>query len=46
MLEHGGIFVSDDVGDNPAFVSFSECLNITPIYLSIDGKYIGILLKE
>lgn len=46
MLHQNGIFISDDVNDNPAFISFSMSINVSPLFLPVGGKYIGILFKK
>ncbi len=44
-LRKGGILVSDDIGDNLEFKRFSERVRRTPIVVSQDRKYQGILIK-
>ena len=44
-LRPGGIFISDDIGDNLAFRDFAELLSLKPIVIKFDGKYVGVLLK-
>ena len=45
-LEIGGIFMSDDIGDNLAFRDFARQVAAEPIVASFDGKYVGVLLRE
>ena len=48
-LRPGGIFISDDIGDNMAFKKFSQSISIKPHVIckraSNSNKYIGILIK-
>ena len=48
-LRPGGVFISDDIGDNLAFKNFSETLGIQPIVALAPKneltRYVGILLK-
>lgn len=49
-LSAGGIFISDDIGDNFAFKHFSEKIGCAPIIVKSDAdrnvtKYVGILIK-
>lgn len=44
-LEPGGIFISDDIGDNTAFREFSEQVNVEPIVVKDGHRFIGILKK-
>ncbi|RME94825.1 MAG: class I SAM-dependent methyltransferase, partial [Bacteroidetes bacterium] len=45
-LKTGGIFVSDDVGDNLGFFNFAEKIQVNPVIVAWNDKYIGILRKE
>lgn len=49
-LRSGGVFISDDIGDNLAFRDFSKSINIHPLVVEkhephVHGKYVGILTK-
>lgn len=44
-LRTGGLFISDDIGDNIAFKEFSESLNVKPTIVKFKSQYIGILIK-
>lgn len=44
-LRSGGLLVSDDIHDNVAFREFSEIVEIDPIVVSGEEKFIGILEK-
>jgi predicted O-methyltransferase YrrM len=44
-LRPGGLFVSDDVGDNLAFRDFAERVGLDSIVVRSEGKYGGILIK-
>lgn len=45
-LRPGGIFISDDIGDNLAFRDFAHRISAKPIVIGLDGKYVGVLLKQ
>lgn len=50
-LRSGGIFISDDIGDNIAFHDFAVSLNISPVVVRMKDaggtmKYVGVLLKK
>lgn len=45
-IRQGGIFVSDDIGDNLAFKDFVTELGIDPIIVKFKNQYIGILKKN
>ena len=45
FLRHGGILVSDDVGDNLAFKEFAQMVGRPPVVVEHDGKHQGILVK-
>ncbi|MBS3124375.1 class I SAM-dependent methyltransferase [Candidatus Woesearchaeota archaeon] len=44
-LRHGGIFISDDIGDNLGFKDFCEKIEKEPIIVKSD-KYVGIIIKD
>ena len=44
-LRPGGFLISDDIGDNVAFRTFSTIVGGNPIVVKTDGKYIGIIIK-
>jgi len=44
-LRSGGIFVSDDIGDNVAFREFCNSLKIEPIVFKYKGKFVGLMTK-
>lgn len=44
-LRPGGIFISDDVGDNLAFQEFAQEIDRPPL-VEEDGRYVGILHKR
>lgn len=44
-VRNGGVFMSDDIGDNAAFKHFCEARNINPYVIEFDGKYAGIIIK-
>lgn len=44
-LRSGGLFISDDVGDNIAFKEFAESMEIKPTIVKFKSQYIGILNK-
>lgn len=43
---NGGVFMSDDIGDNAAFKHFCEANNLNPYVVEFDGKYAGLILKD
>ncbi len=45
-LRPGGIFLSDDIGDNFAFRDFCEKINIEPIVVQSEERFIGVLIKK
>ena len=45
-LRIGGIFMSDDIGDNAAFKDFCEKNKFNPYVIEFDGKYAGIIIKR
>lgn len=44
-LKEGGVFMSDDIGDNAAFKDYCEQNNHKPHIIEFDGKYAGIIIK-
>lgn len=44
-LRPGGLFISDDIQDNSAFKEFAEHLNMKPLVVESQGKWVGILQK-
>ena len=44
-LRKGGIFMSDDVGDNAAFKDFCENKNLKPSVIEFDDKFAGVIMK-
>jgi predicted O-methyltransferase YrrM len=48
-LRPGGVFISDDVGDNLAFCDFARSSNAEPLIVQLDQgsvtKYVGIFVK-
>lgn len=46
-LRQGGVFISDDVGDNLAFAEFAERVGAEPTIVEPEGmgKYVGVLVK-
>ncbi|MDL1914201.1 MAG: class I SAM-dependent methyltransferase [Bergeyella sp.] len=45
-LEKQGILISDDIGDNAAFMEFCTTLNLIPTIIGFDDKFAGILVKN
>lgn len=45
-LKQGGIFVSDDIGDNLAFKDFSESINQKPTIVKFHNQFVGVLTKN
>lgn len=45
-LRKGGVFMSDDVGDNAAFKDYCEQNNHKPHIIEFDGKFAGVIIKE
>lgn len=45
-LRSGGVFISDDVGDNLAFRDFCAQIGQTPVIYFYKNKYIGIVVKH
>lgn len=44
-LAEGGVFISDDIQDNIAFVEFCEEVNRKPYIIFCDEKYVGLIIK-
>ncbi len=44
-LRSGGIFISDDIGDNFAFRHFVEKLGLSFAVTTSEGKYVGVVRK-
>ena len=45
-LRPGGVFVSDDVGDNLEFRDFAAEVGAAPIVMASDQKFVGLLVKS
>ena len=45
-LRKGGVFISDDINDNLAFKHFCEGINIMPIVIAFEQKYVGVFIKN
>lgn len=44
-LRAGGVFISDDIGDNTAFRDFALQLRVNPIVIRFNDKYMGVIVK-
>lgn len=44
-VKKGGIFMSDDIADNAAFMDYCTEKNQHPIIVEFDGKYAGLIVK-
>lgn len=44
-VRKGGVFMSDDIGDNAAFMDYCLQNNRGPIIVEFDGKYAGLIVK-
>lgn len=44
-LRKGGVFISDDIGDNSAYQDFCEKNNIETTVVEFEGKYVGVFIK-
>jgi len=42
-ISAGGFFISDDIGDNSAFMDWTIQNNLTPTIISFDEKFIGVI---
>lgn len=45
-IRPGGVFISDDIGDNLAFRDFSKKIKINPIVIKKGKNFVGILFKK
>ena len=45
-LRTGGIFISDDIGDNVAFRDFCESIGKIPFVINTASQYVGVLIKD
>ena len=44
-LREGGVFISDDIGDNSAYQDFCEKLNIDSTVVEFEAKFVGLFIK-
>ncbi len=44
-LRKGGVFLSDDIGDNSAYQDFCEENEIESTIVGFEGKYVGVFVK-
>ena len=44
-LREGGVFISDDIGDNSAYQDFCEEMRINSMIVEFEGKFVGLFLK-
>jgi predicted O-methyltransferase YrrM len=44
-LKNGGIFISDDIEDNTAFMEFTSSYNLKFNVLEFEGKFVGVIKK-
>lgn len=44
-LRKGGVFMSDDIGDNSAYQDFCEKNTIDTTVVEFEGKYVGVFIK-
>lgn len=44
-LRKGGVFISDDIGDNSAYQDFCEKNGIDTTVVEFEGKYVGVFIK-
>lgn len=44
-LRKGGVFISDDIGDNSAYQDFCEKNAIDTTVVEFEGKYVGVFIK-
>lgn len=44
-LRKGGVFISDDIGDNSAYQDFCDKHSIKTEVIEYEGKYIGVFVK-
>lgn len=45
-VKTNGVFMSDDVADNSAFMDFCIQKNLKPIIVNFDNKYAGFVIKQ
>lgn len=45
-LRQGGVFMSDDIGDNSAFMDYCIQNKRNPVVVEFDGKYAGFIIKN
>ena len=45
-LRNGGILMSDDIGDNAAFMDYCNGNALKPVIVEFDGKYAGFVTKK
>jgi len=45
-LRPGGIFISDDIGDNLAFRKFAKQIEVKPIFVKRGYGHVGVLVKD
>ncbi len=45
-VKRGGVFMSDDIGDNAAFMDYCIQNNHKPVIVEFDGKYAGVIIKN
>lgn len=44
-LRNGGVFISDDIGDNSAYEDFCAEINIDSTVVEFEGKFVGVFVK-
>lgn len=44
-LRKGGVFISDDIGDNSAYQDFCETNKIETTVVEFEGKFVGVFIK-
>ena len=44
-LRKGGVLMSDDIGDNAAFMDYCISAGLEPVIVGFDGKYAGFIIK-
>ncbi len=44
-IRKDGFFISDDIGDNSAFMDWVNQNNLSPVIVEFEGKYVGIVKK-
>jgi len=45
-LRKGGIFISDDIGDNLGFHNFCKKIRKKPMIVENNGNFVGVLIKD